>query len=349
MKGPGRTFYFPLGKSGAAANTGGMKPPPLAPLLTRRDSLRSLALATGGAAFGTQVFGQEKKAGTGAAAAPPAPEVKAESLGAKMAMITGAGGNILVLGGDDGALVVDSGLENAALATTAASKAEGGAPAFLVNTHWHFDHVGGNAAFAKLGARVVGTLNCLKRVSTDQHNEFLKKDIAPLPQQARPVIAVQDETQLHVNGEVIRLIPVAPAHTDGDLLVHLEKANVLHMGDVFFHGSYPFIDFSSNGWLGGVAAAVRTAMDYTDEKTRIIPGHGKLATQQDLKDYLAFLEAMYERMHNLQSDGHSLEDAVSTLPSKAYDEKLGKGFMTPDMFVRCTYLGILKHEKAVAK
>ncbi|QIF00106.1 MBL fold metallo-hydrolase [Roseimicrobium sp. ORNL1] len=317
---------------------------PLTSLLSRRDSLRSLALALGGAAFGSQVSAEEKKQPDPTAA--PAQPIKAESLGDKLAMISGAGGNILAFGGEDGVVVVDSGLENAALGVTAEIiRAAGGPASLLVNTHWHFDHVGGNGSLAKGGARIIASLNCLARVSKDQVNEFFKKDMPALPPKARPVIAIQDETQLHLNGEVIRLVPVAPAHTDGDVLVHLEKANVLHLGDVFFHETYPFIDYSSNGWLGGVAAAVRTALEYTDEKTRIIPGHGALATQQNLKDYLAFLEAMYERLHNLHSDGHTLEEAVSTLPSKSYDEKLGKGFMTPEMFVRCTYEGILRHEK----
>jgi cyclase len=320
-----------------------MKTQPLTSPVTRRDSLRSLALALGGAAFGGQVTAQEKKTPDPTAA--PAQPIKAESLGEKLAMITGAGGNILAFGGEDGVVVVDSGLENAALGLAAEIlRAAGGAASLLVNTHWHFDHVGGNANFSNGGARIIASLNCLARVSKDQRNEFFNKDMPALPPKARPIITIQDETQIHFNGEILRLIPVAPAHTDGDVLVHLEKANVLHLGDVFFHGSYPFIDFSSKGWLGGVAAAVRTALDYTDEKTRVIPGHGPLATQKDLKDYLAFLEAMYERMHNLQSDGHTLEDAVSTLPSKAYDEKLGKGFMTPEMFVRCTYEGMLRHE-----
>jgi cyclase len=320
------------------------QPPPPTSLFSRRDSLRSLALALGGAAFGSQVSAEEKKQPDPTAA--PAQPVIAESLGEKLAMITGAGGNILAFGGEDGVVVVDSGLENATLGVSAEIlRAAGGPASLLVNTHWHFDHVGGNGGLAKGGARIIASLNCLARVSKDQVNEFFKKDMPALPPKARPVIAIQDETQLHLNGEVIRLIPVAPAHTDGDVLVHLEKANVLHLGDVFFHQTYPFIDYSSNGWLGGVAAAVRTALDYTDEKTRVIPGHGPLGTQQDLKDYLTFLEAMYERLHNLQSDGHTLEEAVSTLPSKSYDEKLGKGFMTPEMFVRCAYEGMLRHEK----
>ncbi|HSI62562.1 MAG TPA: MBL fold metallo-hydrolase [Candidatus Saccharimonadia bacterium] len=324
-----------------------MKPQSLTPLLTRRDSLRSLALAMGGAAFASRALAEEKKMPDPTAA--PAQPVTAESLGEKLALIGGAGGNILAFGGSDGVVVIDSGLENATLGVSAEILRSAGGPAsLLVNTHWHFDHVGGNGSLAKGGARIIASLNCLARVSKGQQNEFFKKEMPALPQQARPVITIQDETQLHLNGEVIRLVPVAPAHTDGDVLVHLEKANVLHLGDVFFHNLYPFIDYSSNGWLGGVAAAVRTALDYTDEKTKVIPGHGALATQQDLKDYLAFLEAMYERLHNLQSDGHSLEDAVSTLPSKAYDEKLGKGFMTPEMFVRCAYEGMLRHEKSSA-
>ena len=260
------------------------------PSLSRRDSLRALALAVGGAALGTRVFAEETKKPAPPAAA-QAPVVKTESLGEKLALLTGAGGNILLLGGDDGAVMVDSGLENAALGTLSAAKAQAGPVGLLVNTHWHFDHTGGNAGFAGTGARIIASLNCLVRVSKDHHNEFFNKDMPALPPKGRPIITIQDETRLYVNGEVIRLIPVAPAHTDTDIMVHLEKANVLHMGDVFFHGMYPFIDYTTNGWLGGMGAAVRTALEYTNAETRIIPGHGTLATQENLKEYLAFLES----------------------------------------------------------
>lgn len=309
-------------------------------LLTRRATLRSMALSVAAAASGTRISAEEKK---------PETVVQAESLGDGISLLTGAGGNIVILGGSDGAVMVDSGLENASLGTASAAKSHGGQVGLLINTHWHFDHTGGNNRFAAAGARIIASLNCLARVSKDHHNEFFKKDMPALPPKGRPVITIQDETQVHLNGEVIRLVPVAPAHTDTDIFVHFEKANVLHMGDVFFHGMYPFIDYTTNGWLGGMGAAVRTALDYTDEKTRIVPGHGAVATQAQLKEYLAFLEAMYERLHNLQADGHTLDEAVSTLPSKAYDEKLGKGFMTPELFVRCAYAGMLKHAEAGKK
>jgi glyoxylase-like metal-dependent hydrolase (beta-lactamase superfamily II) len=125
--------------------------------------------------------------------------------------------------------------------------------------------------------------------------------------------------------------------------VRFEKADVLHCGDLYFNGGYPFIDYSSGGWLGGMVEAIRTAAAMTTSQTRIIPGHGPLATPDDLRGYLAFLETMLERFTKLKNEGKTVDEVVALAPAKEYDEKLGKGFMKPEPFVRITYTGLLKH------
>jgi cyclase len=264
------------------------------------------------------------------------------SLDGKFSLITGAGGNIAVLGGDDGVFAIDSGLPNLA-AKTAAEIGKSGRIALLVNTHWHPDHVGGNDILAHAGAQIMAHENCRKRLSTDQFIEALDMKVPVAAATAWPRVTFTSETTLHLNGDEIRLVPVPPAHTDGDIIVRFEKADVIHGGDLFFNGRYPFIDYSTGGWIGGMIAATKTLSEMTTSKTRIIPGHGPLATPEDLRTYLTFLETMLERFTKLKNEGRSVDEAVAAAPAKEFDEKLGGGFMKPEQFVRIAYTGLLKH------
>jgi glyoxylase-like metal-dependent hydrolase (beta-lactamase superfamily II) len=273
-----------------------------------------------------------------------APELKATSFGGKQTLIAGGGGNIVTLAGDDGALVIDSGLAAVSAGVgSEISKAAPGPLAVLVNTHWHFDHTGGNERLARAGARIVAHENCRKRLSTEQYIEFFKKTIPASPAIALPLITFTDESTLHINGETIRLISVPPAHTDGDIIVHFEQANVVHGGDLFFNGLYPFIDYSSGGWIGGMVSGAKRILEKTDAKTKVVPGHGPLATQDDLKFYVSFLETMLDRLSKLKAEGKTVDEAVAAAPTKEYDEKLGKGMLTPETFVRASYASLLKH------
>lgn len=313
--------------------------------ITRRDALRMIALTLGAAGLP----GSLSLLSSGARAASPSPSVSptpapvvSNSLGEKFSWISGLGGNIAVLGGDDGVLAVDSGLSQRAEAMTA-ELAKTGRVTHLVNTHWHFDHAGGNEVLAKGGAHVIAHENCRKRLSTDQFNEPFNMKMPAMAPSAWPRATFTSETKLHLNGEEIRLVPVPPAHTDGDVIVHFQKADVIHCGDLYFNGGYPFIDYSSAGWLGGMVEAIRTAAAMTTPKTRVIPGHGPLATPEDLRRYLGFLELMLERFTKLKNEGRSVDEVVALAPAKEFDEQLGKGFMKPEPFVRITYTGLLKH------
>ena len=307
---------------------------------TRREALRTVALSLGAAAFPAALVRAASPTPTAAASATPAPVV-VTSLGDKLSLIAGLGGNIALLGGNDGSLVIDSGLPNV-VARTQAEVGKAGPLALLVNTHWHFDHTGANEALAKAGARIVAHENCRQRLSTDQYNEPFDRKLPAAPPAALPVVTFTTPTTLHLNGEEIRLTPVPPAHTDTDVVVHFQKADLIHAGDLYFNGGYPFIDYSSRGRLDGLVPAIRQIVAMTNPKTRIIPGHGPLATQEDLKGYLAFLETMLERFSKLKAEGKTVDEAVAAAPAKEFDEKLGKGFMKPEQFVRITYTGLLR-------
>ena len=313
---------------------------------TRRDALRAIALTVGATALPSSlgIFSSAARAATptSSPAATPAPVVS-NSLGGKFSWISGLGGNIAVLGGDDGVLAVDTGLATVA-EKTATEIAKSGPIKHVVNTHWHFDHVGGNETLAKAGAHIAAHANCRTRVATEQYNEPFDRKLSALPPAAWPRTTFTSETTLYLNDEEVRLIPVPPAHTDGDVIVRFEKADVIHAGDLYFNGAYPFIDYSSAGWLGGVVGAIRRIAELATPKTRIIPGHGPLATPDDLRGYLTFLETMLERFTKLKNEGKTVDEVVAAAPAKEFDEKLGKGFMKPEPFVRITYTGLLRHK-----
>ncbi len=334
---------FSLGTAVRAANLFLMKidrdSTPVSSAVSRRGALRTLALSVGAASIPGWLV--ERRLFAADPAAPPA--FQSLAVGEGITLVTGAVCNILVVNGEDGGVVIDSGIPDAAAAT--ASQIAQIAPklSVLVNTHWHFDHAGGNERLARAGARIVAHENCRKRLSTEQYNEFFDRKSPPSPPAALPVMTFTSETQLHLNAEEFRLIPVPPAHTDGDVIVRLDKANVVHMGDLFFQGLFPYIDYSSGGWIGGMVEGVKRGLPLTDAKTKIIPGHGPIATQDDLRTYLTFPETVLERFSKLKAAGKSVDEAVASLPTKEFDEKLGAGFFKPEQFVRFAYTGLLKH------
>ena len=312
---------------------------------TRRDALRTLALTVGASAI-PGILGTLTVKGASpspsASAGASAPPVVRTSLGGKLDLLRGLGGNIAVLGGDDGVLAIDSGLVEVA-SKTAGEIGQGGAVALLVNTHWHYDHTGGNELLAKAGARIIAHENCRKRLAVDQFVEAMARKVPASPPVALPRVTFASETTLHVNGEEIRLVPVPPAHTDGDVIVVFAQADLIHAGDLYFNGMYPFIDYSSGGWIGGMAAAIGTLSGMANAKTRIIPGHGPVASWEDLKGYLAFLETVHERLGKLKEQGKTIEEVMNAAPLKDFDEKLGQGFLKPEQFLRIVYTGLLKH------
>jgi cyclase len=269
--------------------------------------------------------------------------VQAVELAAGLHLIQGPGGNIAVLDGPDGLTVVDSGVPMRAKEVFETVKRVGGKPVTrLINTHWHFDHAGGNEVFARAGALVLATAATRKRLATDQYTEAFKMTTQASPAIALPTFT-SDQFELHVGANLIHLTAVPPAHTDGDLIVHFPTLDVIHTGDLFSNGFYPNIDASSLGWIGGMISAADRILKLAGPKTRIIPGHGPMATSAELTAFRKMLVTVHDRLAPILDAGKTTADAIAARPTADLDSVWGKGFFTGGMFTRIAYDGLAKH------
>jgi glyoxylase-like metal-dependent hydrolase (beta-lactamase superfamily II) len=253
-------------------------------------------------------------------------------------MLTGAGGNIGLSVGKSGAFVIDDQYAPLSDKILAAVKAITPDPVrFVVNTHWHGDHTGGNENLGRAGAFVVAHDNVRKRMSSESFNAVFNRTTPASPEGALPVVTFADAITFHWNADEIRVYHVPPAHTDGDSIVHFVKADVVHMGDLFFNGGYPFIDTSSGGRVDGVIAATERVLAGVSDKTRIIPGHGPLATKADLAVYRDTVKTLRDRIAKLKAEGKTRDAVIAAKPTAEYDAKWGQGFMKPDVWTGLVY------------
>lgn len=235
-------------------------------------------------------------------------------------LLTGRDGNVVMVTDDRGVLLIDDerarDLEEMLVAARALSS---GPVRYVVNTHWHLDHSGGNADLAGAGAVVIAHRNVRARLATDQFMAAYNRTIPASPEVALPTIVFDTELTLHFGGETLQLRHTPAAHTDGDSLVYLERANVLHMGDVFFNGLFPFIDRSSGGGIQGLIASVDTALTMADADTQVIPAHGPAATRADLLAYREMLAAVRDRVQAGIDVGETLDEIIASQPLAPYD------------------------------
>ncbi|MGH7586928.1 MAG: MBL fold metallo-hydrolase [Gemmatimonadales bacterium] len=270
-----------------------------------------------------------------AAAQQPEMNVTVTPVAAGVWMLTGPGGNIGVSIGPDGVILVDDQVApvvpkiREALATLDARP-----PRFVLNTHWHGDHTGGNEAFGQAGAIILAHDNVRVRLSTEQFIADFNQRIPPSPAGALPVITFTEAVTLHLNGGEVHVFHVAPAHTDGDAVVHFRTANLVHGGDVLFTGMYPFIDLSSGGSAAGMIAALGRLAELGDEQTKFIPGHGPLATRADVRAARDLLRALCQRVQALAKSGQSVEAIVAAKPTKDHDGRFANPFITGDLFTK---------------
>ena len=264
-------------------------------------------------------------------------EIKADKLNETTWMLTGAGGNIGLSVGEDAVFLIDDQYAPLAPKIKAAIARITSKPVqFVLNTHFHFDHTGGNEAFGKDGALIVAHDNVRRRMSRDQLISLVNTT-APQPASSKvalPVITVAGEITFHINGDEVHAFHVPRAHTDGDLVVHFRQSDVVHMGDTFFNGSYPFIDVSSGGSADGIVATADRVLALATDKTKIIPGHGPLASKADLQAYRDLLATVSQRIRDLRRAGKSDADIRAAKPAADFDARYGKGFITPELFVQ---------------
>ena len=258
-------------------------------------------------------------------------------------MLTGSGGNIGLSVGDDAAFVIDDQYAPLTEKIKAAIAEKTDQPVrFVINTHWHGDHTGGNEKMGQSGAIIVAHENVRKRMSSEQFIAAFDTRVPAAPAIALPVVTFADSVTFHWNGDDIHVFHVAPAHTDGDSIIHFQKANVIHMGDTLFNGYYPFIDASSGGNIDGMIAAEERVLALADDKTKIIPGHGPLADKAQLQANHDMLVTARDRIHKLMAAGKSRDEVVAAKPTADLDEEWGDGFLKPDLWVGIVYDGMTK-------
>lgn len=261
-------------------------------------------------------------------------EIKAEKLSPTTYVLFGSGGNIGVSAGEDALFIIDDQYAPLTPKILAALKQLSDKPVkFVLNTHWHGDHVGGNENMGKAGALIVAHDNVRKRMSTEQFTALFKSTTPPSPKAALPVVTFSADVTFHLNGDEIFGFHVPKAHTDGDVIVQFKQSNVIHMGDIFFNGFYPFIDPSSGGSPDGVIAAADRVLALADDKTKIIPGHGPMSSKAELQAYRDMLSTVTGRIKALMKAGKKIEDIKAANPSAEFDEKWGKAFMSPPRFI----------------
>ena len=257
-------------------------------------------------------------------------------------MLEGAGGNIGISIGEDGVFIIDDQFAPLSEKILNAIKTLSDQPLnFLVNTHYHGDHSGGNENMTKAGATIIAHDNVKKRLKGKQRDGSYK------PKEALPVITFNDQLNITINNESIAVFHVANAHTDGDAILYFTESNVLHTGDTYFNGRYPYIDLNSGGSVDGYIEAAKRGLMVIDENTKIIPGHGKLSNKEEYKSFLMMLETIRDNVQKAIDDGKTEEDITTDSSiTKTYDDLgYGTGFINSER-IRLTFYNSLKKDKS---
>lgn len=253
-------------------------------------------------------------------------------------MLKGRGGNVGISTGEDGLYIIDDQLRPITTQLLEAiRKVSDKQIRFVLNTHYHADHVGGNETLGAAGAVVIAHDNIRKRMTTEQVSIFSENTTPPYAKGALPVLTFNDRISLHLNGETATAYYVASGHTDGDSIIHFPVSNVIHMGDMFFNGLYPYVDLDAGGSMQGLIVAADLALSLANDSTRIIPGHGPLGMTEELKNYRDYLVEASTNVQELIDQDMGLEQIIAARPTRQWDEELGKTWITPAQFVTFIY------------
>ena len=304
----------------------------MSPAPSRRDVLRTLI---GGAAGLSLPLGSSVRAQSAPSALTPT------RLSESITLISGAGGNVVVVTGDDGAVMVNGGVrEHAADLARAVSGVTGGKPVrFLFNTDWHAEHTGSNEMLGGAGTQIIAHENTKQYLANDIFVDWQHRTYKALPKTAWPTRTSYTADKMMFGRERMEFGPLGQAHTDGDIYVFWPEANVLVTGDVLAVGTYPIADYVSGGWLGGLMTASKTLLDLTNDQTRVIPGAGPVQTRADLKAQHEMLVTLRERLHQMMRKGMGTNDMFAAGATKEFDARCGD----PTLFLSVTYRGMWLH------
>jgi glyoxylase-like metal-dependent hydrolase (beta-lactamase superfamily II) len=309
--------------------------------MNRRNFLQ-LGLAAGAAAMLPRTVSAQASPAAGHAALPHADAattpIKTTKLYDNVYLLQGQGGNMALQTGSEGDILIDSSFAPAVpriLEAIAASSKD--APFALINTHWHGDHTGGNEGIHAAGYTIYAHQNTRERLSTPQTMNLFHSTTPAAPVGAWPTVTFEDALRVWHNSDSLDLVHFAPAHTDTDIYIHFQKANVLHVGDIWFNGIYPFIDEGTGGTIGGMIRAADKTLSVAGSDTKMIPGHGPLGSKADFQKYRDMLAAVRDKVAALKTSGASEEEAIAKKPTAEFDASLGKGFMNADTFAGIVY------------
>lgn len=268
-------------------------------------------------------------------------EVKATKVSEQVYFVTGKGGNIGLFIGKDGTFLVDDQFAPLTEKIIEAIKSVGGEhPKFLINTHYHGDHTGGNEKLGAEGTLIFSHHNVRERLQAGSFIRAFNNKRDPVGKDGLPVVTFSEDIAFHLNGDTIEVIHTPHAHTDGDSFIHFKKANVIHAGDILFNGFYPFIDVQHGGSLKGMIAAADHLLILANENTKIIAGHGPVADKKALKDYRDMLATAYERLRGLKEGGKSAEEAIAEAPLSDLEESWGDGLFDGARWIEIIYPGV---------
>lgn len=268
-------------------------------------------------------------------------EVTTQKLRGNISVLMGSGGNIAVYTGAHGKLMVDAGIAVSRPRLEPAIDGTGNVPLkYVINTHYHWDHTDGNAWLHDKGATIVAQANTLKRLQSGTRVIEWGFFFPPSPPAGLPTVVVDSDKTLQFEGETVIMKNYGYGHTDTDLSVYFKKADVLHVGDIWWNGHYPFIDAGGGGGINGVIAWVNECLAVANEHTLIIPGHGAVGSKADLTEYRDMLVAIRDNVSRLKKEGNTLAQTIAAKPTAAFDAKYGDFLINPAFFTQLVYMAV---------
>jgi glyoxylase-like metal-dependent hydrolase (beta-lactamase superfamily II) len=264
-----------------------------------------------------------------------------EKLRGNISVIMGSGANVIILSGKQGKFLVDAGIGVSESKMKVALSAISPTPVkYVVNTHWHWDHTDGNAWLHESGATIVAQRNTRKHLSQATHVDDWNWTLPPVTADARPTLLIDDSKIFRFGGDIIHVEHYGPGHTDGDVWIYFEKADVMALGDLFWNGNYPFIDNQDGGNINDAIKWADKAVERTTDKTIVIPGHGPVGTRAQLIEFRNMLVTVRDNIAALKRQGKSIDEVVAAKPTAAFDDKWGRFVIAPAHFTRLVYAGL---------